>query len=247
MIEGVQKITQLRSKVLDPFLVVISVFLFVQRNLLPNSINNFLSFSPLDNVLRQFVMAPRKSSVYSVKQPSIPTENNTDVAKHKKKALLLLLLLLIPLQILRFRDIPLLFMIWEAYHYNFAYLYNIPLLTPLTCVSQFRPNWLPHLLPPTSLSHILYELFTAGHGRVCEYLCAVRTSLLISPQVSRSRCPARQPCHCPLWPCMRTGPAPPAPGPPQWHIRGTAGLRMDGALQLVPAARRTLIRWSQRS
>ena len=98
----------------------------------------------------------------------------------------------------------------------------------------------PHLLPPTSLSHILYELFTAGHGRVCEYLCAVRTSLLISPQVSRSRCPARQPRHCPLWPCMRTGPAPPAPGPPQWHIRGTAGLRMDGALQLVPAARRTL-------
>jgi len=136
MIEGVQKITQLRSKVLDPFLVVISVFLFVQRNLLPNSINNFLSFSPLDNVLRQFVMAPRKSSVYSVKQPSIPTENNTDVAKHKKKRLIGYM----PLQILHFRNILLLFMIWEAYHYNFAYLYNIPLLTPLTCVSQFRPN-----------------------------------------------------------------------------------------------------------
>jgi hypothetical protein len=65
MIEGVQKITQLRSKVLDPFLVLISLFLFVQRNLLPNSENDFISFSPLDNVLRH---GTKESSVYSVKR-----------------------------------------------------------------------------------------------------------------------------------------------------------------------------------
>lgn len=79
MIEGVQKVTQLRTKVLDPFLGVISVFLFVQTKIVTYQRKQFLMFFSPYNV----AMSPKKCSVYSVKQTTIPTENNTDVAKHK--------------------------------------------------------------------------------------------------------------------------------------------------------------------
>ena len=113
-------------------------------------------------------------------------------------------------------------MILEAYHYNFTCLQNIPLLTPLTHLFEF-------------LDQIALSFLRARHSHSCPGACsaAPRSCAPASQHLARrpttAAVPARQPCasHC----------------SPVHHHGASAtcrhvGLPLDGALQLVPAARR---------
>ena len=53
-----------------------------------------------------------------------------------------------PLQLSKFTDLSLLFIILEPYHYNFKTIQNMPLHTPSTCFSKFMDQNTPSLLLP---------------------------------------------------------------------------------------------------
>jgi len=89
----------------------------------------------------------------------------------------------------RFENIPLLFVILEAYRYNFTCLQNISLLTPSTHLFEFLDQIARFFLLAPSL---FYELDTAMHGRghAAPHLARVRrlrSTLLADPPLQQRR------------------------------------------------------------